>query len=280
MENNMKNLLTAPFVQDMIKAANDMWLKGWDERNGGNISYRLSEAEVREWCFGSAAGNGEHHLAQARPELSGEFFLVTGSGKYFRNVILDPADTLGLIRISDDGSSWRKFWGFSGGAKPTSELAAHLMSHAVRKKVSGGLDRVIIHTHATNLLAMTYRYDADTRIVTRNLWEMCTECLVVFPDGVGVLPWMVPGTDAIGEATADLMNHHRLVVWAFHGIVGAGSSMDEAFGLIDTAEKAAEILVKVDSMGGRNFTISDKNLSDLAKRFGVTPMGGIIGEWV
>jgi ribulose-5-phosphate 4-epimerase/fuculose-1-phosphate aldolase len=35
---------------------------------------------------------------------------------------------------------------------------------------------------------------------TRLLWEGSTECLVVFPDGVGILPWMVPGTDGIGAA--------------------------------------------------------------------------------
>lgn len=285
----MKDILEAPFMKETVKAANDMWLKGWDERNGGNVSYRLTADEAAEWseCVvrANAAGQshmGEHTLAVAHPlavarrELALETFLVTGSGKYFRNVILDPADTLGLIRISEDGSSWRLLWGFAGGAMPTSELAAHLMSHAARKGVSAGRDRVIIHTHATNLIALTYRYPNDSATFTRALWEMCTECLVVFPDGVGVLPWMVPGTDEIGNATAELMERHRLVVWPFHGILGAGSTMDEAFGLIDTAEKAAEILVKVDSMGGRRYGLTDRNLADLAARFGVTPMAGII----
>ena len=32
---------------------------------------------------------------------------------------------------------------------------------------------------------------------------MCTECLVVFPDGVGIIPWLVPGTNEIGVATAE-----------------------------------------------------------------------------
>ena len=36
------------------------------------------------------------------------------------------------------------------------------------------------------------------------------------------------------------MREHRLVVWPHHGIFGAGSTMDETFGLIETAEKAAE----------------------------------------
>lgn len=275
----MNKIINASFTKDMIKAANDMWLKGWDERNGGNISMRLSNEDVDSIGLDSIKSNASAiKLPSPRKELSNEYFLVTGSGKYFRNVILDPEDTLGIIRLNNDGTAWSKVWGFSGGANPTSELSAHLMSHAVRKEVSGGANRVVIHTHATNLLSMTYRYEAETKVFTRKLWEMCTECLVVFPDGVGVLPWLVPGTDEIGKATADLMRKHRLVIWPFHGIVGCGSSLDEAFGLIDTAEKAAEILVKVDSMGGLNYGMTDKNLMDLALRFGVTPMEGIISK--
>ncbi|MEQ5186794.1 rhamnulose-1-phosphate aldolase, partial [Providencia alcalifaciens] len=58
----------------------------------------------------------------------------------------------------------------------------------------------------------------------------------------------------------------------FHGIFGSGPTLDDAFGLIDTAEKSAEILVKVLSMGGKKQTISTENLIALAKRFNVSPM--------
>ncbi|EMH9513240.1 class II aldolase/adducin family protein, partial [Providencia rettgeri] len=42
----MQDILTSWFVQGMIKATSDMWLKGWDERNGGNVSLRLTEDDV------------------------------------------------------------------------------------------------------------------------------------------------------------------------------------------------------------------------------------------
>ena len=32
----MQTIIDAWFVQGMIKATSDAWLKGWDERNGGN----------------------------------------------------------------------------------------------------------------------------------------------------------------------------------------------------------------------------------------------------
>ncbi len=40
-----------------------------------------------------------------------------------------------------------------------------------------------------------------------------TECIVVFPDGVGILPWRLCGTNSIGEATAKKMEEVRLVIW-------------------------------------------------------------------
>ena len=56
-----------------------------------------------------------------------------------------------------------------------------------------------MHCHATNLIALTYVLENNSDFFTRKLWEGSTECLVVFPDGVGILPWMVPGTDEIGR---------------------------------------------------------------------------------
>jgi len=94
---------------------------------------------------------------------------------------------------------------------------------------------------------------------------------VVFPDGVGILPWMVPGTDEIGQATAEKMASHSIVMWPFHGIFGAGPTLDETFGLIDTAEKSSEVIVKVLSMGGIRQSITTEQLVALGQRFNVKP---------
>ena len=45
----MKDVLTAPFMVEMIRTATNMYAHGWDERNGGNISLMLEENEVREY---------------------------------------------------------------------------------------------------------------------------------------------------------------------------------------------------------------------------------------
>ena len=204
--------------------------------------------------------------------MAGHAFLVTGTGKYFRNVQLDPEANLGVIRILPGGAELEVLWGFSDGGGPTSELPAHLKSHKTRLEATAARTRVIMHCHATNLIALSYVLDFSTANVTRALWEGSTECLVVFPEGVGTMSWIVPGTDTIGDETARLMGRHPLVLWPHHGVFGAGQTLDEAFGLIDTAEKSAEILVKVLSMGGPRQSIGSRALADLARRFGVDPL--------
>ncbi|WP_058910764.1 rhamnulose-1-phosphate aldolase [Entomohabitans teleogrylli] len=272
----MQNIISAWFVQGMIKATSDAWLKGWDERNGGNLTLRLDEADIAPYSGDFHAAPRYIPLSQPMPVLANTPFIVTGSGKFFRNVQLDPAANIGVVKVDSDGTGYHILWGLENDALPTSELPAHFLSHCARISATGGKDRVIMHCHATNLIALTYVLENDTRLITRKLWEGSTECLVVFPDGVGILPWMVPGTDEIGEATAAEMSRHALVLWPFHGVFGSGPTIDEAFGLIDTAEKSAEILVKVLSMGGMKQTISRDQLVALGKRFGVTPLAGAL----
>ncbi len=79
--------------------ANDGWEQGWHERNGGNLSYRVKPEEVesvkktlrQEW----------QPIGTSVPNLAGEYFLVTGSGKYFRNVIIKPEDSICMIELDE-----------------------------------------------------------------------------------------------------------------------------------------------------------------------------------
>lgn len=267
----MKPILEAPFLVEMIRTAENMYRHGWDERNGGNISLLLSETEVRDYL------DINHVLRTiptgfSAPELAGKYFLVTGTGKYFKNVRYAPEVNLGLFRISSDGTAAELLWGYSGGGRFTSELPAHLMSHRQRLAIDPE-NRVVMHCHPANLLAMTFVHDLDSKAFTRTLWQMCTECIVVFPDGVEVLPWMLCGTNEIGRATAEKMELSRLVVWAQHGIYGAGQDLDETFGLIETAEKAAEIYIKIAHLPRLN-TITDDQFHQLERHFGITARDG------
>ena len=267
----MKDLMTAPFMVEFIRTVTNMYDHGWDERNGGNVSLLLDEAELAEYLDLNKVLRSIP-TGFAAPELDGRYFLVTGTGKYFKNVQYAPELNLGVVRLREGGGNAELLWGFADGGKFTSEFPAHMMSHVARLKADPE-NRVVMHCHPANLLAMTYVHSLDEREFTRTLWQMCTECIVVFPDGVNVLPWMLCGTNEIGEATAQKMESARLVVWAQHGIYGAGRDLDETFGLIETAEKAAEIWLKIAHLPLVN-TISDEAMHQLEARFGVKARAG------
>ncbi len=267
----MKDILTAPWLTELVRTCTNMYAHGWDERNGGNISLLLDEAEITPYLDTDKVLR-TIPTGFSAPALTGKYFLVTGTGKYFKNVQYDPALNLGLVRLGEGGKTAELLWGFTDGGRFTSEFPAHMMSHAARLEVDPQ-SRVILHCHPNNLLAMTYVHDLEERAFTRTLWRMETECIMVFPEGVNVLPWMLCGTNAIGEATAEKMKTARLVVWAQHGIYGAGRDLDETFGLIETAEKAAEVYLKIAHLPVKQ-TLTDENLRQIAEHYGVTPREG------
>lgn len=262
----VKNIFTAPFMVEMQKTTMNMYRLGWDERNGGNISYLLDEKEVEEYLDLNQVIRTIPLGFDASP-IRGKLFIVTGSGKYFKNVKDDPETNLGIVRIAADGKAAELLWGNKDGGRFTSEFPAHLMSHMARLSVDPD-NRVIMHCHPTYTLAMNYVHELNEKSFTHTLWQMCTECIVVFPDGIGVLPWMLCGTNSIGEATAKKMKEFRLVIWGMHGVYGAGKTVDEAFGLIETVEKAAQIYMLTAHLPRVN-TIRDEQLAELAEFFGV-----------
>ncbi|MBR4863310.1 MAG: rhamnulose-1-phosphate aldolase [Oscillospiraceae bacterium] len=262
----MKDIMNAPFITEMRKTTANMYRLGWDERNGGNISYLLEEKEVLTYLDGTNVLR-TIPLGFDATMLAGKYFVVTGTGKYFKNVEDAPEMNLGVLRIAKDGQNAELLWGFADGGKFTSEFPAHLMSHMARLSVDPE-NRVVMHCHPTHTLAMNYVHPLNEKEVTHTLWQMCTECIVVFPDGVGVLPWMLCGTNEIGEATAEKMKEFRLVIWGMHGIYGVGKTMDEAFGLIETVEKAAQVYMLTAHLPRVNI-IRDDELQVLAEAFGV-----------
>ena len=267
-----KDITAAPFVREMCDTCANMYRLGWDERNGGNISYMLDEKEVAEYLdlnkvIRTIPLMGVNAAAFDVTPLVGKIFIVTGTGKYFKNVKDDPENNLGIVRVAQYKKGVELLWGFADGGRTTSEFPSHMMCHMARL-AQDPENRVVMHCHPTNTLAMNYVHELDEKKLTHTLWEMCTECIVVFPDGVGILPWMLCGTDEIGVATADKMRDFRIVVWAMHGVYGAGKTMDETFGLIETVEKAAQIYMLTCNRPRIN-TIKDEDMVKLAELFGV-----------
>ena len=200
------SILDLDIMQRFIRMCDDGWQQGWHERNGGNLTYRLRPEEAAEMApFLDETPRPWTPMGVTGANLAGEFFIATGSGKFFRNVKPDPEDSLCVVEINDRGDAYRVRWGLVNGGRPTSEFPTHFMNHSVRAAATDGATRVIYHAHTPNVIAMTYVLPLTDRDFSRALWKSATECPVVFPGGVGVVPWMVPGGADIAMATCEKM---------------------------------------------------------------------------
>lgn len=262
------------FLEGFARMCQDGWEAGYHERNGGNASYRMSAAEVQAMVprFREEPGPWEPLDANA-PEMAKEFLLVTGSGKYLRNVQGDLEGNAGIVEIDDAGGAWRVVWGLGGGARPTSEIAAHVLAHGVRSQVTGGTDRVLYHAHPTALVALTALVPADARDLTRLLWTSLTESVIAFPGGVGALPWKVPGSAELAATTAEVLRGFDACVWQMHGVFASGDSFDAAFGLVGALDKAADVYLRARAaQGGAAIlphALTDDDLRSTAVAYGL-----------
>ena len=107
---------------------------------------------------------------------------------------------------------------------------------------------------------------------------MHTECIVVFPAGCGFVNWRMPGGRELAEATARVLSRRTMAVWQHHGIVAAGPDLEHAFGLIETAEKAAQIYLKAAALGPVERRLTREQLVALAENFGVEPDPELLAE--
>jgi rhamnulose-1-phosphate aldolase len=257
-------------VKGFIRMCFDGYQFGWHERNGGNLTYRMKKEEIEEAKLNFYTPREWIPIGVQADNLKNEYFITTGSGKFMRNVYLNPADNIGIVEINDAGDSYRTVWGLNNNAVPTSEFPSHFLNHSVRKNITDEQNRVIYHCHATNIIALSFILPLTDKDFTRVLWKSMTECPVIFPQGIGVVPWMVPGGSAIAEATSDLMKKYSAAIWAHHGLFVSGPDFDTAFGLAHTIEKSAEIYLKILSSGKEiRQTITDEELLSIEPEFHV-----------
>ena len=195
-------VMDSAFARGFAKMADDGWQLRFHERNGGNLSYRIPAEEIEAVREDLNLTGDFLPIGTEVPGVAGEFFMVTGSGKYFSNVLAAPEENCCVIEVDEKGVGYRVVWGLTKGGRPTSELPTHLMNHEVKKQASGGKSRVIYHCHPVNVIALSCVLPLTDRDFTLALWQNMTECAIVFGEGVGVIPWMVCGGREIAVETA------------------------------------------------------------------------------
>jgi rhamnulose-1-phosphate aldolase len=260
-------------LQQLCDMCDDGVALGWHERNAGNVSYRMKEEEYRQFePFLREEYGAWTPIGVTEEILAGEHIMITGSGKYLKNVRKAPADNVCIIEINDKGDAYRIVWGLEKGGRPTSELPTHFMGHATIKRKSEGRDRVIYHAHTPYTIALSHILPLDTNAFSKFLWLSECECCAVFPDGVGILPWTLPGGVEIAEASCRLLEKHEAIFWAFHGMFASGPDFDYTFGLCHMIEKASMVgSIALSSAPGMQMRqkMTEENLQELAASLNV-----------
>ena len=141
------------------------------------------------------------------------------------------------------------------------------MGHAVRKRVSGGRERIVFHCHPPELITLSFLMPFDSAELSLALWQKNPECIVFFPDGVRVVPPLLPGTTEIADASAVELEKGRIVSWSHHGLFVSEASPDSVFAWVETVEKAAGIHRRVLSAGGARQAISHALLRELTEAY-------------
>ncbi len=265
-------LATCPALTTTLRDAQEvssyLWDRGWAESNAGNLSIDVTSAVVQA---GSAFRKvRDEQLASPRPALARRVFLVTGSGRRFRDFARDAEHNSILIRLDETGSGYEVLWGGLNGLdfRPTSELPTHLRLHQHLVDV-GSTDTAVLHTHPTDLIALTHMPDCRHQgNLNRVLWSVLPEVKVYLPRGVGLVPYRVPGSEDLAVATERVVRAgHEVAVWQFHGCLALGTTASEAFDRIDTANKAARVALLCRAAGHRTGGLGPAQLAELTRVF-------------
>ena len=252
----------------------------------GEAGLRLSDIEASE----GAAGNISVYLAwpveprrkfplieeitlpETVPALAGGTILTTGSGRRLREIISDPAANLGCVVVNEGGrtaqlyTSPRRLF-----TRLTSEFNSHLAVHADQVTTAGTNFHAVIHAQPLHLTYLSHiaRYRDEAYLNTHLLrWQ--PETIVNLPEGVGLLPFLIPGSPELQAATVKSLRNHRVIVWSKHGAMArSDTSVKRAADRIEYAETSAryEYMNLVNGEMGEGLT--PEEIRAFAARFGI-----------
>ena len=269
---NLLNLANDIFQKKELKPvftqvgtiARYLWDRGWAERNAGNFSINVtgffSDRELDH-----LSSYPFFPLSKQYPGLVRTLFLLSGTGTRMRDVVENPTEHICFVYISDSGSAYHIISENQGNTavKPSSELATHLaiQQQLLQKKST---EKVVLHAHVTELIALTQLSPFTTEAAVNSLlWGMHPETLLFLPDGVGYIPYILPGTENIAMATVRGFEKHKVVLWEKHGCMAVGKSLSEAFDNLDILAKSARIYFQCKSTGMEPEGLSNSQLKEI-----------------
>lgn len=262
LENNAE---LARRVAEVAEVAGYLWQKGWAERNGGNIVINITD------CIDSSLRQMPPleeavPIGTTLPCLRGCFFYCKGTNRRMRDLARSPMENGSVIRITDDCAHYQIV--ADRPIRPTSELPSHLSVHNYLIS-KGSPYRASLHTHPIQLVAMTHHPPfLEKDALTQLLWSMIPETRAFCPRGLGIVPYLLPSSVDLAEATIETLDQgYDVVMWEKHGVFAVDTDIISAFDQVDVLNKAAEIYQSARAMGFVPQGMSQEQLHQLAQAF-------------
>lgn len=253
-------------IEKVAEVAGYLWEKGWAERNGGNIVVNVTE-HIDEELKALPALAPAVPMAQKLPDLEGQWFFCKGTNRRMRDLARWPMENGSIIRICPGCESYEIV--ADNPVKPTSELASHLAMHALMLR-RGGAYKASLHTHPIELVALTHhRPFLEKDVLTHLLWSMIPETRAFCPKGLGIIPYEMPSSSALADATVAQLDEYDVVMWEKHGVCAVGPEIGEAFDQVDVLNKAALIYEAGRNMGFIPEGMTDAQMDELKVAFGL-----------
>lgn len=161
-------------------------------------------------------------------------------------------------------SCFTNCWGGEkAGFYPTSELISHIKIHIYNSKNNTG-KKAILHTHPVELIVLSHHpMFKNEDEFNHSLWKMCPEIRVFVPKGVKCTKYALPSSEELADLSIKGLKERDVLLWEKHGALACGETIEEAFDLLDVANKGAKLLLCAWKAGFQPEGISDKDLSDL-----------------
>lgn len=267
----MESILTnrpalAAEVEKVAETAGYLWQKGWAERNGGNITINITEY-VDDAVRQLPPISDVMPIGVTLPFLYGCYFYCKGTNRRMRDLARRPMDNGAVIRILDDCASYVII--ADRPVLPTSELPSHLSVHNYLLSV-GSPYRASLHTHPIELVAMSHnRRFLEKDVATELLWSMIPETKAFCPRGLGIVPYQLPGSVELAEATIRELSDYDVVMWEKHGVFAVDTDITAAFDQVDVLNKSALIYMAARNMGFEPEGMSREQMRGLTEAFGL-----------
>ena len=251
-------------VEKVAEVAGYLWQKGWAERNGGNITVNVTDC-IDDEIRALPAISEVFPIGATLPHLKGCYFYCKGTNMRMRDLARRPMDNGSIIRILDDCASYVII--ADNAVKPTSELPSHLSVHNYLI-AKGSPYKASVHTHPIELIALTHnKAFLEKDVATRTLWSMIPETKAFCPRGLGIIPYQLPGSVMLAEATIRELDDYDVVMWEKHGVFAVDVDIMSAFDQVDVLNKSALIYVAAKSMGFEPDGMSDEQMAEMTRAF-------------